>query len=204
MKKLLLLFLSSLTVLSCTKTKVSNQIVELEDTLCNTPSATILIQPYNDFTKEEVNKFISDLQENMGTFLYGEWNIKVLEPKQIPFQPVIHNKYAAIDFLKYQKINNKRNEIVIGVTHEDICKDLHGKKNYGIVGLSFCPGNSVIVSDKRLKNKGQIWKPIIHEFIHAFYGAKHCPNDDPTCFMVDAKGHGNFSIQNKLCDSCKN
>ena len=45
--------------------------------------------------------------------------------------------------------------------------------------------------------------PIEPWFIHTFYGAKHCPNDDPTCFMKDAKGHGNFEIQDKLCDACK-
>ena len=204
MKKLLLLFLSSLMVFSCSKTKVNNQLEEVDILCCNTPSATILIQPYGNFTKQEINKFISELQNNMDEFLYGEWNIKVLEPKQIPFSSVTSNKYKALDFLNYQKSNNKFNEVTVGITHEDICKDLHGVKNYGIVGLSFCPGNNIIVSDKRLRHKEQLWKPIIHEFMHAFYGAKHCPKDDPTCFMVDAKGHGNFSIQNKLCDSCKN
>jgi hypothetical protein len=39
--------------------------------------------------------------------------------------------------------------------------------------------------------------------MHAFYGAKHCPKDDPKCFMVDAKGKGNFAIQDRLYDSCR-
>lgn len=92
---------------------------------------------------------------------------------------------------------------MIGLTHKDICADAHNVKDYGIVGMSFSPGNVCIVSDKRLSNKSDYWKPIIHEFIHAFYGAKHCPNDDPRCLMKDAKGKGTFRIQNYLCDSCK-
>jgi len=44
---------------------------------------------------------------------------------------------------------------------------------------------------------------ILHEFMHTYYGSKHCPNDDPTCFMKDAKGKGDFKVQDKLCNSCK-
>ena len=38
--------------------------------------------------------------------------------------------------------------------------------------------------------------------MHTFYGARHCPNDDPKCIMKDAKGHGNFAIQKYLCKDC--
>ena len=93
-------------------------------------------------------------------------------------------------------------EIIIGLTHKDICTDIHNIKHYGILGISYSPGNVCIISDKRINNKSLIWKTILHEFIHAYYGAKHCPKDDPTCFMVDAKGKGNLAIQNKLCNSC--
>ncbi len=80
---------------------------------------------------------------------------------------------------------------------------IHNTKNYGIMGLSYCPGNVCVVSDHRIKTKSMVWKLMLHEFCHAFYGAKHCPNDDPKCFMKDAKGKGNVEVQNWLCDSCK-
>ena len=92
--------------------------------------------------------------------------------------------------------------VYIGITHEDICARVHGVQDYGIVGYSYSPGTVCVVSDKRLKDKSLVWKPVLHEFMHAFYGAKHCPNDDPTCYMKDAKGHGNFKIQDKLCGKC--
>jgi predicted Zn-dependent protease len=177
---------------------------EEADTHCSCPHALIYIQPYGSFTIKQVESFIPSLEENMNKYLYGGWTFKILDPIAIPFPTIIDKKYKASGFLTYlKKLPLKENEVVIGVTHEDICTDIHGQKNYGIVGYSYRPGTVAVVSDKRLPVKSDIWKPVLHEFIHAFYGAKHCPNDDPTCFMVDAKGHGNFRIQNKLCDSCR-
>ena len=51
--------------------------------------------------------------------------------------------------------------------------------------------------------KSDYWKPILHEFIHTFYGAGHCPDDNPKCIMKDAKGKGTFHIQDHLCDKCR-
>ena len=199
MKKIILFF-SILIVFGCSKTSKSC----FNNFCC--PNCNIYIQPYDNFTKEEANKLILILKSKFDYWLYGEWNFKILEPISIPEKSYIKelNKYEAIEILNFQNNKNlKYNEIIIGLTHKDICKDVHNIKHYGIIGLSYSPGNVCIISDKRLKDKSQIWKPILHEFIHAFYGVGHCPKDDSTCFMVDAKGHGNIGIQNKLCDYCK-
>ena len=161
------------------------------------PHATILIQPYGNFTKKEIEKVIPKLKEELDRWAYGAWTFEILDSKPFPTN-------RAIDILREQKkYKLKNDEVLMGLTHEDIKADVHNVKNYGIVGLAFLRGYVCVVSDKRLKDKSQIWKPMIHEFMHAFFASPHCPNDDPTCYMKDAKGKGNFGIQDKMCDSCK-
>lgn len=199
MKKIILLFLIFL-VLGC-----NNQQICIERFIkqqCNLP-CIIYIQPYEDFTLEEVNEIIPEVEKQFNYWLQGKWVFKILNPISFPKVNKYNNKYEALDFLNYQVNTIKNDEIIIGLTHKDICKDLHNMKHYGIMGLSYCPGNVCIVSDKRVKDKSNLWKVILHEFMHTYYGAKHCPNDDPTCFMVDAKGKGNLKIENKLCNHCK-
>lgn len=162
----------------------------------------IYLQPYDNFTQKEAQELLPVLQKQFSKFLGKQWEFIILNSIPLPSDSYIkeRNRYEAIKII--QKQSQQRKHITIGLTHKDICKDIHGYKHYGIVGLSYTPGNSCIVSDKRLSDKNNYWKPILHEFMHAYYGAKHCPNDNPKCFMKDAKGHGTFNIQNKLCHSC--
>lgn len=199
MKKVLLFF-SLFLLLSCNKSSVS--VENLSECCC--PHATIYLQPYEDFSRREAEKLIPILEEHFDDLLYGHWEFKVLNPISLPDNSKVQgkSKYKAITIL-HSEGKLVKEGVMIGLTHKDICADAHNVKDYGIVGMSFSPGNVCIVSDKRLSNKSDYWKPIIHEFIHAFYGAKHCPNDDPRCLMKDAKGKGTFRIQNYLCDSCK-
>ena len=189
MKKIIILLL--ITCLGCTQ-QIS----------INTPHV-IYIQPYEGFTEKEVDKIIPDLNKQFNQWLGGEWEFKVLNP--IPFSNISKygHKYEAKEILDFQLNEIKKDGTIIGLTHEDICTDIHDAKHYGIIGLSYRSACTCIVSDKRLKNKSNFWKAILHEFMHAYYGAVHCPNDDPTCFMKDAKGKGNLGVQNKLCDTCK-
>lgn len=201
--KNLLVLLACILCLGCAK-KQPEEPIETDDIACLCPHALIYLQPYEDFTKEEAKKLVPKLQKEFDTWLDGAWEFKVLDPISLPEGSKVSNKYVAVRILSKQNEQPlKGNELIIGLTHKDICAHVHGVQYYGIVGLSFSPGNVCVVSDKRLKNKTIFWKPILHEFMHAFYGAKHCKNDDPTCFMVDAKGRGTFNIQDKLCDSCK-
>lgn len=215
MKKLLILCIGVL-LMGCTNNKPSSSETEEDDPPCSCPECLIYLQPYGDFTKEQAKKLIPKLQENFDKYLYGCWKFKVLDLLPMPEEAYVKDRarYKAVCLLDKQlqqikKLSNKDGETtmhlkaVIGLTHKDICTNIHNVENYGIVGLSYTGGRYVgVVSDKRLKDKSLMWKPVMHEFIHAFYNAKHCPNDDPTCFMKDAKGHANFAVQNHLCDSC--
>lgn len=180
-------------------------VVEPIDTICSCPQCVIKLLPYNDFTKQEAKSLLPKLQEAFDKWLYGSWKFEIMEPAKLPQNSFVkeRNRYRVTPILNYQSKQIKGNEVIIGLTHKDICTNIHGKKDYGIIGISRLKKQVCLVSDKRLKDKSLYWKPILHEFMHTFYGAKHCPNDDPKCFMKDAKGHGNFEIQDKLCDSCK-
>ena len=96
------------------------------------------------------------------------------------------------------------NWYVIGVTNKDIATNIHGSDDYGILGLSFLSQhNASIISTKRLRDKKDLWKLAAHEFCHGFYGAHHCPNDDPKCILQDAKGgNPHFELKENLCSSC--
>ena len=175
------------------------------DSICNTPQCVIYLQPYENFTSEEASKLKPILQEKFGSFLYGHWEFEVLPNKKLPSSTYVKeiNRYKATSILDYEKSLIKGHEMIIGLTHKDICMDIHGKKNYGIIGCSFRPSQVCIVSDKRVKNKKDYWKPVMHEFIHAFYGAGHCPEDNDSCIMQDGKGKGDFSKKETLCNSCR-
>lgn len=95
---------------------------------------------------------------------------------------------------------------IIGVTDKDISTSIHGRDDYGILGLSFLgKGKACVISTYRLKRRKDLWKLAVHEFCHGFYGCPHCPNDDPHCIMADAKGgNPHFEIKDSLCLHCAN
>jgi len=209
MKVFLLLLLTGMLICCSQKqTKIiadgDDEIEIPSDTICGCPQCTIYLLPYDNFTKKEAEKLLHKLQKEFDKWLYGHWEFMVLEPVTFPQGSYIksRNRYKVTPVLNYQLSLIEGNEVIIGLTHKDICTNIHGVEDYGIVGMSRPLKQVCLVSDERLKNKSLIWKPILHEFIHTFYGAKHCPKDDPSCFMKDAKGHGNFEVQDKLCESC--
>ena len=169
--------------------------------------ATIYLQPYDDFTQKEAEKLKADLDKHLEGILDGSFEVKVLPNKPLlgSFLGETGKKYRIDKLISDLKENADEHNIYIGITNRDICRDYkNGVKDWGVLGSSIADYHACVVSDYRLKHKKRdMWKVVVHEFIHTFYGANHCPNDDPRCFMKDAKGHGNFEIQNKLCDSCK-
>lgn len=205
MKKIILLLFPLLCSCNGKTTLPGNSDSCDVDTTCLCPHATIVLQPYDNFTRKEAEKLVPVLQKHFDRWLYGNWNFIVNNPAPLPKTSFIasKNRYDVTPILNYERSIIKGDEIIVGLTHRDICTDSHGHKNYGIVGMSRLGNQVCLISDKRLSNKSDYWKVILHEFIHTFYSGKHCPNDDPTCFMKDAKGHGNFHKQNRLCDSCR-
>lgn len=178
------------------------------DTLCPCPEATILLQPYDDFTKKEAYQLENELAKHFDDILYGTWTFKVLPTKKMSSQWYYkpRNRYRAdkiIGSLEHDVSRNARDTVIIALTHHDISTSIHGQKDYGVMGLSHRPGHACVVSTFRLKKHSQLWKLVIHEFIHAFFGYPHCPKDNTHCIMQDAHGKNTFDKKNDLCDYCK-
>ncbi len=115
-----------------------------------------------------------------------------------------YNDRVITDMKKKQDTNYAY--YIIGVTDKDISTSVHGRKDYGILGISYLgTGNTGIISTYRLKRKKDLWKLAVHEFCHGLYGCPHCKNEDSHCIMKDAKG-GNpkFEIKDSLCKDCSN
>ena len=176
------------------------------DTLCSTPQCVIVLQPYDNYTQKEAQQLRKVLKKKF-LELYGvEFDFEVLPNKKFSADLMNDRKsrYRAdkiIDSLKKEASDHK---IMIGLTHKDVSVTYKGRPDWGVLGLSIHGTYACVVSDYRLKNKKRdYWKVVTHEFTHTAWNYGHCPNDDPTCIMKDAKGHGNFEIQDKLCNACK-
>lgn len=191
---------------SCSSGKKTNSTEDDSDTLCTCPPESFVhidLQPLGDFTQKEANQLKEDLEKHLVSIYLSE--IEVLPKKDIPasclYKP--RNRYWAGKILGFLKQQNQGSDFVtIGLTHRDISTSIHGNYNYGIMGLSFRPGDACVVSTFRLKRKDDLWKVTIHEFLHS-RGLPHCKKNDPKCLMQDAHGKNTFYMKHGLCEDCK-
>ena len=82
--KILLVIVASSTLnFSCTNQpqKVEEEIFDDDCGCCH---CTIYLQPFDDFTKQEVNTILPSIKENIEGWFQGEWEFKVLNPKPLP------------------------------------------------------------------------------------------------------------------------
>ena len=192
---------------SCSSGKKTSSTEDDSDTLCTCPPESFVhidLQPLGDFTQKEANQLKEELEKHLVPIYLSE--IEVLPKKDIPasclYKP--RNRYWAGKILGFLKQQNQGSDFVtIGLTHRDISTSIHGNYNYGIMGLSFRPGNACVVSTFRLKQKNDLWKVTTHEFLHS-RGLPHCKKDDLKCLMQDAHGKNTFYMKNGLCQDCQN
>ena len=192
---------------SCSSGKKTSSTEDDSDTLCTCPPESYVhidLQPLGDFTQKEANQLKEELEKHLVPIYLSE--IEVLPKKDIPasclYKP--RNRYWAGKILGFLKQQNQESDFVtIGLTHRDISTSIHGNYNYGIMGLSFRPGNACVVSTFRLKRKDDLWKVTTHEFLHS-RGLPHCKKDDLKCLMQDAHGKNTFYMKNGLCQDCQN
>lgn len=179
---------------------------EFVDTMCSCPHTVICLQPMDDFSQKEAERLKKNLQKHVKELELGEVvGIEVLPSKKLT--PSLMNdaktRYRADKIIRYVQEGKDNRRIIIALTHKDISVPLRGKKDWGVLGLSLRPGTACAVSTFRVKDKSQLWKVAIHEFCHTYYNMPHCPNDDPTCIMKDARGHEVLSRKTHLCKDCK-
>lgn len=192
---------------SCCNGKKTSSTEDDSDTLCTCPPESFVhidLQPLGDFTQKEANQLKEELEKHLVPIYLSE--IEVLPKKDIPasclYKP--RNRYWAGKILGFLKQQNQGSDFVtIGLTHRDISTSIHGQYNYGIMGLSFQPGDACVVSTFRLKRKDDLWKVTTHEFLHS-RGLPHCKKNNPKCLMQDAHGKNTFYMKHGLCEDCKN
>lgn len=197
--------LSIITLLLSCINKQENKTIEKPKSKKITMVTKIHLLPFEDVSVQEIEGIKMILEDKFNALLPGKKSFAILNNDTLPQEAYLKNRdrYKSSIILNYERKLIKEDEIIIGITHKDICADVHKKKDYGIIGRSMLKKQVCIVSDKRLSNKTNFWKPIIHEFIHTYYGVGHCNCDDSSCLMQDCKGKGNFNIKDSLCYSCQ-
>lgn len=188
------------------------------------PYITVFFVPLDGISKAEVSKLMKDFKEKFADSQFEPYFVESFETMITP-DSCYNRKYKRLDAkkmieflnLKYAETSNElaaRNGQgnaptlfhIIGVTDKDISTAVHGKENYGILGLSYLGSSrkyASVISTYRLPHNKDLWKLATHEFCHGFYDAKHCPEDDPSCIMADAKGgNPHFERKDSLCITC--
>lgn len=96
------------------------------------------------------------------------------------------------------------NDMVLGMTTEDISLKYKDYENWGVFGLSYLNKRSAVISTYRLRSQSKLMehfrKLMLHELGHA-EGIPHCKS--MSCIMQDLKGKNRFSQLNDFCPSCK-
>ena len=194
--RFLYILLVVFTLYGCKKTENAN---------CTCPP-TIFLQPYDNYTQKEA-KQLSKVLEKKFLELYGvEFEFEVLPNKKLSADLMNNSKsrYRADKIIDSLKKEASDHRIMIGLTHKDVSVPYKGRPDWGVLGLSIHGTNACVVSDFRLKNKKRdYWKVVTHEFTHTACNYGHCPDDDPTCIMKDAKGKADFSNKVGFCKTCR-
>jgi hypothetical protein len=199
MKRIILVLITILLV-NCQERK---DILQEEIQCCCPP--TIYLQPCNNYTQKEAKQLIPKLQKAFIQNSFDSLDFIILPTIQLSnsLKNESKTRYRADKII--HSIEDNQHDMIILLTHEDISLPYKGHKDWGVLGLSISPKHVCITSDYRLKNKKRdYWKVILHEFAHSYFKASHCPDDNPTCIMKDAKGHADFSNKNKICSTCMN
>jgi len=194
--RFLYILLVVFTLYGCKKTENAN---------CTCPP-TIFLQPYDNYTQNEATQ-LSKVLEKKFLELYGvEFEFEVLPNKKLSADQMNDSKsrYRADKIIDSLKKEASDHRIMIGLTHKDVSVPYKGRPDWGVLGLSIHGTNACVVSDNRVKNKKRdYWKVVTHEFTHTACNYSHCPNDDPTCIMKDAKGKADFSNKVGFCKTCR-
>jgi archaemetzincin len=174
----------------------------LSFTVPTKPSAKKIIidlQPFTDLPKEYLDHVHAELKK-----MYSDIEIKKAIPLPKPAWYEARKRYRADSLIAYLSRITPEGHLTIGLTTKDISTTNGDIKDWGIMGLGYCPGKSCVASSFRLKKERklqQLFKVSIHELGHT-QGIPHCPVK--TCYMQDAEGKNKTDSETCFCDKCKN
>lgn len=159
---------------------------------------TIDLQPFGDISQPSVDYVMRELKK-----VYPDVKLK----KAIPLpQLAFYNgrkRYRADSLISYLGKQTQTGHVTIGLTRKDISTTYGNYKDWGVMGLGYCPGPACIVSTFRLSKKDlnvQLFKTCIHELGHT-QGLNHCIVK--TCFMRDAEGKNCTAEEKEFCPKCR-
>ena len=167
---------------------------------------TIFLQPLDNFTQQEAMQLQEVLEQRFRKIFNEGFEFETLPNKKLSVYLMNDSKsrYRADKIINSLKKEASNHRIIIGLTHKDVSVPYKGKPDWGVLGLSIHGTYACVVFDFRLKNKKRdYWKVVTHEFTHTACNYSHCPNDDPTCIMKDAKGKADFSNKVDFCKTCR-
>ena len=167
---------------------------------------TIFLQPLDNFTQQEAMQLQEVLEQRFRKIFNEGFEFEILPNKKLSVDLMNDSKsrYRADKIINSLKKEANNHRIIIGLTHKDISVPYKGKPDWGVLGLSIHGTYACVVSDFRLKNKKRdYWKVVTHEFTHTACNYSHCPNDDSTCIMKDAKGKADFANKVSFCKTCR-
>ncbi len=157
----------------------------------------INIQPFKGISVAETNYVYTKLKKYYPTVQLKE----AIDLPSFAFYPA-RNRYRADSLISYLSKTTADGFVTIGLTNKDISTNKDANKDWGVMGLGYCPGKSCIASSFRLsKNEKlvQLFKVSIHEFGHT-QGLQHCAVK--YCFMRDAEGRNPTNEETAFCPSC--
>lgn len=162
-------------------------------------NTVIVFQPFSGFSPRSLAYLEKKLHKNFST-------IVINTPIDLPHQALnsSHKRHRADSLIRFLHKKGRPNEIVIGLTKNDISMTKKGiSDDYGVFGYGYCPGNACVVSTFRIKGSNKLeklYKLTIHEIGHNL-GLPHCA--EKNCFMRDAKGKDHFNELTDFCQKCR-
>ncbi|MGN7784617.1 hypothetical protein ACTJIJ_08825 [Niabella sp. 22666] len=162
-------------------------------------ATTIVVQPFSGISQKQLDVVAKRLRSHFHTVNVSE----IIDlPKLAFYAP--RQRYRADSLLNFLLTKHPdKNIMVLGITHKDISIGKNDIPDWGIMGLSYRPGRSSVVSTFRLsktRTDDQLYKVAVHELGHAA-GLPHCPVK--TCYMRNAEGRNPLNEETGFCEKCR-
>jgi archaemetzincin len=155
----------------------------------------VIVQPIGKTDSKFVSNCLEELKKVIPRVALNE---TLPMPKNAYYSP--GKRYRADTLINWLKGKVGKDEIIIGITQQDISTTKGKDVDFGVMGLGFLPGKACIASSVRLRDKKHFYKVALHELGHNL-SLPHCPVKN--CYMGDANGRDRTAEQISFCSKCK-
>jgi archaemetzincin len=160
-----------------------------------TPPA-IRILPLGHAPKALVDRTAEDLRK-----VFPDVRILPAEPMPVNAWYKTNKRWRADTLIQWMGKRAAPGEVYLGITSNDISFEKKGVAlDFGIMGLGLERCHACVASNRRLKDKSQFPKIVIHELGHTA-GLPHCSS--PRCLMRSANGRDHTREIDAFCDKCR-